>query len=212
MVLVSLLVDQLSGLFLIFFGQPKKNCLVSGNFWLVAGNFWSTKFLFGIPKNFLVDQFFFGRPKIPRDWPKIPWDWTIFFWSTKKNEKKTGQLVDQETDQNHMDGTQVDSFLAGFSYLESLCATLQSTAVFWVPLSSRVFFGMMISLLFQTFSVKLKRWKNEGNRLERCIPEIWKQLIRYKIIHKYIDFLDFTDKLVQAFRCIPKIWKQLKKI
>ena len=31
--LVSLLVDQLSGLFLIFFGRPKKNCLVSGNFW-----------------------------------------------------------------------------------------------------------------------------------------------------------------------------------
>ena len=31
-----------------------------------------------------------------------------FFWSTKKNEKKTEQLVDQETDQNHMDGTLVD--------------------------------------------------------------------------------------------------------
>ena len=28
-----------------------------------------------------------------------------FFWSTKKNEKKTGQLVDQETIQNHRDGT-----------------------------------------------------------------------------------------------------------
>ena len=29
----------------------------------------------------------------------------IFFWSTKQNEKKTEQLVDQETDQNHMDRT-----------------------------------------------------------------------------------------------------------
>ena len=27
----------------------------------------------------------------------------FFFGSTKKNEKKTGQLVDQETDQKHMD-------------------------------------------------------------------------------------------------------------
>ena len=29
----------------------------------------------------------------------------IFFGRPKKNEKKTEQLVDQETDQNHMDGT-----------------------------------------------------------------------------------------------------------
>ena len=28
-----------------------------------------------------------------------------FFLVDQKNEKKTGQLVDQETDQNHMDGT-----------------------------------------------------------------------------------------------------------
>ena len=27
----------------------------------------------------------------------------IFLWLTKKNEKLTGQLVGQETDQNHMD-------------------------------------------------------------------------------------------------------------
>ena len=31
----------------------------------------------------------------------------FFLWLTKKNEKKTGQLVDQETDQNHMDGTDI---------------------------------------------------------------------------------------------------------
>ena len=40
-VLVSLLVDQLSGLFLILFGGPKKNCPVSGNFWSVSDFFWS---------------------------------------------------------------------------------------------------------------------------------------------------------------------------
>ena len=106
-VLVSLLVDQLSGLFLIFIGRPKKIVQSLGIFGQSLG-------IFGWPKKNLVDQkkFWctkkkFGRPKIPRDWPKIPWDWTIFFWSTKKNEKKTGQLVDQETDQNHMDGTHV---------------------------------------------------------------------------------------------------------
>ena len=75
-VLVSLLVDQLSGLFLIFFGWPKKNCPISGNFWSVTGNIWSTKFLFGVPKFFLVNH--------------------IFFWSTKNTQRtkkfpKTGQ-------------------------------------------------------------------------------------------------------------------------
>ena len=29
--------------------------------------------------------------------------WVNFFWPTQKNEKLTGQLVDQETGQNHMD-------------------------------------------------------------------------------------------------------------
>ena len=42
-VLVSLLLHQLSSLFLIFFGRPKKNCPVSGNFWSISGNFWYTK-------------------------------------------------------------------------------------------------------------------------------------------------------------------------
>ena len=75
---------------------------------------WLYKKFFGIPKKNLVDQkkFWytknkFSGPKIPRDCPKIPWDWTIFFGRPKKNEKKTGQLVDQETDQNHMDGTNI---------------------------------------------------------------------------------------------------------
>ena len=90
-------------------------------------------------------------------------------------------------------------------------ATLQSTAVFWVPLSSRVFFGMMISLLFQTFSVKLKHGKNEGNRLERCIPEIWKQLIRCSNVSSKTFWILLTIiKVVQAFRCTLELWKQLK--
>ena len=42
-------------------------------------------------KLFLVDQ-------------KFPETGQFFYWSTKKNEKKTEQLVDQVTDQNHMDG------------------------------------------------------------------------------------------------------------
>ena len=69
------------------FGQPKKNLVDQKKFWYTKKKF--------------------GRPKIPRDWPKIPWDWTIFFLVDQKNEEKTGQLVDQETDQNHMDGTSV---------------------------------------------------------------------------------------------------------
>ena len=60
---------------------------------------WSTKKNFGTPKRNLVDQ------KFPETDQKFPETGQSFFWSTKKNEKKTGQLVDQETDQNHMDGT-----------------------------------------------------------------------------------------------------------
>ena len=95
--------------------------------------FWSTKKKLSSLREFLVSLWFFlvslvwslvtlwyqrvtnfqtrlkkkirALPKKIRDWPKIPWDWTNFFWLTKKNEKKTGQLVDQESDQNHMDGT-----------------------------------------------------------------------------------------------------------
>ena len=52
-----------------------------------------------MPKRNLVDQ------KFPETDQKFPETGQFFVWSTKKNEKKTGQLVDQETDQNHMDGT-----------------------------------------------------------------------------------------------------------
>ena len=102
MVLVSLLVDQLYSLFLSFFGRPKKNCSVSGNFWSVSNFFlvrlWFFGILkrnFGIPKRNLVDQkiqsltknslrlnkFFFGRPKKGRKRPNN--------WSTKRLTKTT---------------------------------------------------------------------------------------------------------------------------
>ena len=79
-VLVSLLVDQLSGLFIIFLvdqkkiGQPqkvwytKKKLVYQKEIWSTKKKIWSTKKIFGIPKKNLVDQ---------------------------KNEKLTGQLVYQ---------------------------------------------------------------------------------------------------------------------
>ena len=64
-------------------------------------SFWYTKIFFGRPNFLLVNQ------KFPETDQKFPEAGQFFFWSTRKNEKKTGQLVDQETDQNHMDGTTV---------------------------------------------------------------------------------------------------------
>ena len=101
-VLVSLLVDQLSSLFLSFFGRPKKICSVSGNFWSGSDFFWSTKFLFGTPKFLFsipknqsltkknsetdqkfseTEQIFFGRPKKVRNRPDN--------WLTKRLIKTT---------------------------------------------------------------------------------------------------------------------------
>ena len=47
----------------------------------------------------------FGRPNFFLVYQKFPETGQFIFGRTKKNEKKTEQLVDQETDQNHMDGT-----------------------------------------------------------------------------------------------------------
>ena len=98
--------------FSFFLADPKKFVHFQGIFGQYLGIFGQYLGIFGRLKKNLVDQkkFWytkkkFGGPKIPRHRPKISWDWTIIFWSAKKNEKKTGQLVDQETDQNHMDGT-----------------------------------------------------------------------------------------------------------
>ena len=88
-VLVSLLVDQLSSLFLHFFGRPKKYLFSPREFLVNLWFFWSTKFLFGVPK------FLFSIPKNQepdqkkfRDWPNIHYlRLNNFFWSTKKSEK-----------------------------------------------------------------------------------------------------------------------------
>ena len=59
-VLVSLLVDQLSGLFLIFLVDQNKNCLVSEtgqkNFGQSMNFFWSVSLLEGGQKNSETDQ------------------------------------------------------------------------------------------------------------------------------------------------------------
>ena len=74
------LVDQLSGKFHIFFGRPKRNCPVSGNFWSGSDFFWSTKSIFGIPK------FLFSIPKnqsLTKKNSDVPsmWFWSVS-WST----------------------------------------------------------------------------------------------------------------------------------
>ena len=101
-VLVSLLVDQLSSLFLPFFGRPKKNLFSLREFLVRLWFFWSTKFLFGIPKFLFsipknqsltkknsetdqkfpeTEQIFFGRPKKVRNRPDN--------WLTKRLTKTT---------------------------------------------------------------------------------------------------------------------------
>ena len=101
-VLVSLLVDQLSGLFLTFLGRPKiklfslREFLVSlwiffGQaliFWYTKKKFWYTKKKFGRPKKSEPDQkfpeteqIFFGRPKKGRN--------RLYNWSTKRLTKTT---------------------------------------------------------------------------------------------------------------------------
>ena len=87
-VLVSLLVDQLSSLFFPFYGWPKKNCSVSGNFLSGSDFFWSTKFLFGIPKFlFSIPKYQSLTKKNSETDQKFPETKQFFFWSTKKNEK-----------------------------------------------------------------------------------------------------------------------------
>ena len=101
-VLVSLLVNQLFGLFIIFFGRPIKKLSSLREFLVSLWEFlvhqkeiWSTKKNFGTPKRNLVDQkfpktdqkfpetgqFFFGRPKKMRNRPDN--------WSTKRLTKTT---------------------------------------------------------------------------------------------------------------------------
>ena len=94
-VLVSLLVDQLSGLFLLFLVDQKKIVQSQGIFGRSLG-------IFGRPNFFLVYQNFFGRPNFFLVYPKfLETDQKLhetgqfFFGRPKKDEKKSGQLVDQ---------------------------------------------------------------------------------------------------------------------
>ena len=82
--------------------------------------FWSVSWPTNCPINFS----FFEKDwtKNSREWTKISESGQIFFCFTKKIEKQTGQLVDQETDQNHMEGTLVSSptsKVTRFFFLES---------------------------------------------------------------------------------------------
>ena len=92
---------------------------ISPFFWLTKKIFVQSQGIFGQSLIFLVHQVSFWYTKISFQYTKksepdkknsetdqkFPETEQIFFWSTKKSEKQTGQLVDQEIDQNHMDGT-----------------------------------------------------------------------------------------------------------
>ena len=88
-VLVSLLVNQLFGLFIIFFGQPIKKLSSLREFLVSLWDFlvhqkeiWSTKNSQRQTKNSLrLDNFFFGRLKKMRKRPDN--------WSTKRLTKTT---------------------------------------------------------------------------------------------------------------------------
>ena len=86
-----------------FFGRPRQNCPFSetGQFFFVHSlEFFVQSFLkIGHSLISRVDK------KVKRVDKKIvrSLKWVNFFWPTPKNEKLNGQLVGQETDQNHMD-------------------------------------------------------------------------------------------------------------
>ena len=94
-VLVSLLVDQLSGLFLIFFGRPKKNLSSIRSFLFTLLNFLSSLFWkcgfgqsLGRPIVRSISHFLKKTgQKIQESEQKRSETGQIFFWSTKKNEK-----------------------------------------------------------------------------------------------------------------------------
>ena len=87
-VLVSLLVDQLSSLFLTFFGRPKKNLFSLREFLVSLGIFFGQALIFWYTKKkFWYTKKKFGWPKKSEPDQKFPETEQIFFWSTKKREK-----------------------------------------------------------------------------------------------------------------------------
>ena len=72
-------------------------------------------------------------------------------WSTKKNEKKTGQLVDQETDQNHMDRTTVQEIQVAlhrtnlrWGFRKHFVAFLQNFIRFYLIIIKRAHHGTLL--------------------------------------------------------------------
>ena len=102
------LANQLSNQFLICLGQPQKNCPVSDSTFFVRSlEFFIRSFLkIGHSLVSRLDK------KKSREWKKYKSNNS--FWPTQKNEKLTGQLVGQETEQNHMDVPK--QFRFGHSY------------------------------------------------------------------------------------------------
>ena len=94
-VLVSLLVDQLSGLFLIFFGRPKKNLSSLRSFLFTLLNYLSSLFqkMRNGPDNWsakrLTKTTFSKKTgqKIQESEQKRSDTGQIFLWSTKKDEE-----------------------------------------------------------------------------------------------------------------------------
>ena len=109
-----------------FSGVSQKNCPVSE-----TGQFFFPLSWISFVQSFLK----IGHPLI-RDWTKkikkadkktfsSLWDWTLFLLADPKNEKLTGQLVGQETDQNHMDVP----FLGTLTHFLSTCSSEQE--IYW---------------------------------------------------------------------------------
>ena len=126
-VLVTLLVDQLSGLFLIFWGRPKNNLSSLRSFFVHSLEFFIQSFsknekltgqLSPVHVVFVsLDKFFFGRPKKKRNrldnWlskrlTKTTWTGLLSAKRLTKTtfSKKTGQKI-QESKQKRSDTGQI---------------------------------------------------------------------------------------------------------
>ena len=100
----------------------------------------------------MVDQKFPETDqKFPETDQKFPETGQLFFWSTKKNEKKTGQLVDQETDQNHMDRTTVQEIQVAlhrtnlrWGFRKHFVAFLQNFIRFYLIIIKRAHHGTLL--------------------------------------------------------------------
>ena len=74
-----------------------------------------------MPERNLVDQKFSETDQ------KFPETGQLFFWATKKNEKKTGQLVHQETDQTTWTGLWLTFVHTGLHFLAKIYLSVPAT-------------------------------------------------------------------------------------